>query len=136
MTNLKELAVLLGAIAVFATAGPGCGGGDGTGPGGGAGDGGAGGSTGGNGGAGGTTLPTGGAGGGTGGIGGSGGAGGGGPVESGAPGSAFVSGGTSAKSTNYRMVFTLGQSTPNQGRSKSTGYTMQGGVIGATGSLK
>lgn len=84
------------------------------------------------GGAGGGT-PTGGTGGGTGGTGAT---GGGGPSDPGAQATALVSAGGTAKSANFKMVFTLGQATPNQGRTKSTSYVMQGGLIGATGSLK
>ena len=138
MTNLSKLAVMLGAIAVVAVAGPGCGG-DGTGTGGsagstsegGGGDGGAGGGTGGmskTGGAGGTGA--------TGATGGTGGTGGGAAVDPGAQGTDFVSAGGVAKSANFKMVFSLGQSTQNQGRTKSSNYVMQGGLIGATGSLK
>jgi hypothetical protein len=47
-----------------------------------------------------------------------------------------VSGGTTAQSTHYQMVFTLGQPTPTQGTSKSPGYQMQGGIVGANGRLK
>lgn len=76
----------------------------------------------------------GGAGGSTGGSGGS--TGGGAPTDNGAQASDFVNAGGTAKSANYKMVFTLGQSTQNQGRTKSASYSLQGGIIGATGSLK
>jgi hypothetical protein len=33
------------------------------------------------------------------------------------------------------MVFTFGQPTQNQGKTTSPGYRMQGGLIGANGSL-
>ena len=123
MTNLKRLVVLLGAVAVVAIAAPGCGG-DGTGSGGSAGSGNAGG--GGDGGAGGGTggSTTGGTGGGTG------------ATDPGVQGTDLVSAGGVAKSANFKMVFTLGQSTQNQGRTSSSNYMMQGGLIGATGSLK
>ncbi|XXX80387.1 hypothetical protein WMF30_16610 [Sorangium sp. So ce134] len=38
-------------------------------------------------------------------------------------------------SPSYRMVFTLGQPTQNQGKTTSPGYRMQGGLVGANGSL-
>jgi hypothetical protein len=47
-----------------------------------------------------------------------------------------VNAGGQAQSQNYRMVFTLGQSSPSQTRTSSPSYNMQGGLIGATGSLK
>ena len=47
----------------------------------------------------------------------------------------FVNAGEVATSPSYRMVFTLGQSTQNQGVTNSQSYRMQGGVIGATESL-
>ncbi|MEZ4301730.1 MAG: hypothetical protein R3B70_42740 [Polyangiaceae bacterium] len=57
-------------------------------------------------------------------------------TDNGAQAFDLVNAGGVAKSTNFKVVFTLGQSTQNQGRSKSSNYTMQGGLIGATGSLK
>ena len=45
------------------------------------------------------------------------------------------SAGDVSKSANYKMVFTLGQPTQNQGKSTSPAYRIQGGVIGANGSL-
>jgi len=50
-------------------------------------------------------------------------------------GTEFVSAGQQSASANYRMVFTLGQPTQNQGKSTSTSYRLQGGLIGANGSL-
>ena len=44
-----------------------------------------------------------------------------------------VNGGTVATSTNFRMVFTLGQPTQNQGVYNSTNFRLQGGLIGANG---
>ncbi len=44
-----------------------------------------------------------------------------------------VNGGTVAASTNFRMVFTLGQPTQNQGVYNSTNFRLQGGLIGANG---
>ncbi len=126
---------ILGAIVVLAMAGPGCDGGDPTGQGGtGAsttsntggkgGDGGSGGDTGG---AGGTTNT-----GGNGGTGGTGGTGGGTVQDNGVQATDLVSCGGTAKSANFSMVFTLGQSTQNQGLTKSANFQMQGGLIGAT----
>ena len=47
----------------------------------------------------------------------------------------LVSAGEVSKSASYKMVFTLGQPTQNQGKTTSAGYRMQGGLIGANGSL-
>jgi hypothetical protein len=116
LTHVKQLTATLGATALLALAGPACGGG-GTGAGGSAG----------------STSTTGGSS--TGGSS-TGGTGGSGPVDQGVQATAFVSAGGVAKSPNFRMAFTLGQSTQNQGRTKSRTYAMQGGLIGATGSLK
>lgn len=134
MTRFSKLVVMLGATAGLVLAGgAGCDGG-GTATGGSAGSTTSAGGGGGEAGSGGTTT-TGGAGG-TGGTATGGGGAGGGAAAPGSPGMALVSAGTHAKSTNYTMVFTLGQSSPIQGRTTSTSYTMQGGLIGATGSLK
>jgi hypothetical protein len=71
---------------------------------------------------------------------GTGGDGGGGP-DAGPPASAAgratdtVSAGNTARSPSYRMVFTLGQPTQNQGKTTSPRYRMQGGLVGANGSL-
>jgi len=46
-----------------------------------------------------------------------------------------VNGGDIVRSASYRMVFTLGQPTQNQSTTTSPGYRMQGGLIGATGTL-
>lgn len=77
--------------------------------------------------------------GGAGGIGGAGGTGGeggqGGAASTGLPATEMVSAGDVANSQNYKMVFTFGQSTQNQGKTTSPGYRMQGGLIGANGSL-
>lgn len=81
-------------------------------------------------------------GGGTGGIGGVGGAGGGGAGGGGAGGAMFgppatetVSGGQYMKSANYSMVYTIGQPTQIQETTTSPSYRMQGGIIGANGTL-
>jgi hypothetical protein len=85
-----------------------------------------------------TSGPGGGGGGGAGGGGGDGGAGGAGGSSSadhGPPSSETVSAGEVSKSPKYKMVYTLGQPTQNQGKSSSPAHRLQGGVIGATGSL-
>ncbi|WP_437299607.1 hypothetical protein [Sorangium sp. So ce426] len=46
-----------------------------------------------------------------------------------------VTAGEVARSSRYRMVFTLGQPTQNQGTSTSPKVRMRGGLIGADGSL-
>lgn len=88
------------------------------------------------GGSGGTGTGTGGTGTTTSGSGGTGGTGGG-PVAGGhgPPASQLVNGGDVVKSPGYKMVFTLGQPTQNQTKTTSPGYRMQGGLIGATGTL-
>lgn len=129
---------LLGTIAAAALSVQGCGGTDTNSSSGGSGGstGGTGGSTGGTGG----TMNTGGTTGGTtntgGTTGGGGSTGGSAPTDLGAQATEFVNAGGTAKSANYKMVFTLGQSTQNQGRTKSASYALQGGIIGATGSFK
>jgi len=45
-----------------------------------------------------------------------------------------VNGGTVASSTNFRMVFTLGQPTASQGTYNSANFRLQGGLVGANGS--
>jgi len=47
----------------------------------------------------------------------------------------FVNAGGVMQSPGYKMVYTLGQPTQNQGKTTSPSYRMQGGVIGANGSL-
>ncbi|MBK9264916.1 MAG: hypothetical protein IPM54_34685 [Polyangiaceae bacterium] len=71
--------------------------------------------------------------GGSGGMGGSGGTGG--MVNYGPPGQDFVTAGNVSKSPGYRLEWTFGQSTTNQSKSSSPGYRLQGGLIGANGSL-
>ncbi len=68
---------------------------------------------------------------------GSGGAGGegGGSLASGVQANEIVAGGDVVKSPNYKMVYTFGQPTQNQHKSNSSGYRIQGGLIGATESL-
>jgi hypothetical protein len=46
-----------------------------------------------------------------------------------------VNAGTRAVSGSYVMVFTLGQPTQNQNRTSSQSYVLQGGLVGANGSL-
>jgi hypothetical protein len=72
------------------------------------------------------------------GAGGGGGAGGqgGGTSDVGVQATETVSGGEVSKSPNYKMVFTFGQPTQNQGTTTSPSYRVQGGLIGATGSAK
>lgn len=66
---------------------------------------------------------------------GEGGSGGGMPAEPGPPGNALVSAGDYVTSEQYKLVFTMGQSTQNQSKMTSPHYRLQGGLIGATGSL-
>ncbi|WP_437579880.1 hypothetical protein [Sorangium sp. So ce887] len=75
---------------------------------------------------------------GSGGEGGGGGEGQGGAAHAaaGAEASETVTAGEVAKSSRYRMVFTLGQPTQNQEASTSPKVRMQGGLIGANGSLQ
>jgi hypothetical protein len=73
--------------------------------------------------------------GGAGGAGGAGGTGGSSSADYGPPSSETVSAGEVSKSPKYKMVYTLGQPTQNQGKSTSPAHRLQGGVIGATGSL-
>jgi hypothetical protein len=62
--------------------------------------------------------------------------GGGGGMQAQGPGAtSFVNSGQTATSPNYKMVFTFGQGTPNQGKTSSPGYRMQGGLQGANGTL-
>jgi hypothetical protein len=80
----------------------------------------------------------GGGGGGAGGAGGEGGAGGGGggTADSGHPATETVSAGQVTASSKYKMVFTLGQPTQNQGKTTSSQYRLQGGLVGANGSVQ
>jgi len=50
-------------------------------------------------------------------------------------GTETVSAGERSASASYRMVFTLGQPTQNQGAATSPNYRLQGGLQGANGSL-
>ena len=43
----------------------------------------------------------------------------------------FVSAGTVAKSASYKVVYTLGQATPDQGVSTSANHVDNGGLVGA-----
>jgi hypothetical protein len=43
----------------------------------------------------------------------------------------FVSAGTVAKSSKYKVVYTLGQATPNQGVATSAQHRNNGGLVGA-----
>jgi hypothetical protein len=60
---------------------------------------------------------------------------GGGELAGGVNATELVSAGHVAKSPSYRIVFTLGQPTQNQGKTTSPSYRMQGGLIGVNGSL-
>src|SRR5262245_44094583 len=71
---------------------------------------------------------------GMGGGGGMGGAGGG-SAAHGPPATDFVSAGEVSKSPSYKLVFTFGQSTQNQEKTTSPSYRLQGGLVGANGSL-
>ena len=75
--------------------------------------------------------------GGTGGSSGEGGGGGegGGPVGNHGPASDMVSSGKVTKSTNYKLVWTMGQSTQNQSKMSTPKYRLQGGLVGANGSV-
>ena len=70
-----------------------------------------------------------------GGAGGEGGAGGSPPADPGPPGNALVSAGEYVTSPNFKLVFTMGQSTQNQSKMSSQNFRLQGGLIGATGNL-
>ncbi|AGP35631.1 hypothetical protein BE04_20680 [Sorangium cellulosum] len=56
-------------------------------------------------------------------------------ADRGVAASDVVSAGEVVRSPSYRMVFTLGQPTQNQGKTASPSYRMQGGLVGANGSL-
>jgi hypothetical protein len=47
----------------------------------------------------------------------------------------FVNAGEVSKSPGYKLVWTLGQSTQNQSKMSSTNYRVQGGLVGANGSI-
>ncbi len=47
----------------------------------------------------------------------------------------MVTSGAKMQSLNFKLVNTLGQPTQNQSTQKSAGYRMQGGLVGAMGSL-
>jgi len=56
-------------------------------------------------------------------------------VIQGPPSTEIVNAGTTSTSPNYKAVYTLGQSSSNQGKMTSPGFRAQGGLIGATGTL-
>lgn len=58
------------------------------------------------------------------------------PGDVGAPGLVHVAAGGLVKSPGFKMVFSLGQSTSNQGRTSSPQHVLRGGFIGATGSIQ
>lgn len=62
-------------------------------------------------------------------------AGSGGGQSYGHPATEIVNGGERMKSSNYTMVYTIGQPSVHQGTAKSGKYRMQGGLVGATESL-
>lgn len=64
------------------------------------------------------------------------GGGGGTPGDSGHAATELVSAGEVCESQSYRLVYTLGQSSAAQQTMTSTSYRMQGGFVGATGSLQ
>lgn len=68
------------------------------------------------------------------GEGGAGGGGGGMTADNGHSATETVTAGEVAKSPGYKMIFTFGQPTQNQGKTTSPGYRMQGGLVGANGS--
>jgi hypothetical protein len=68
--------------------------------------------------------------------GGQGGSGGGMTSSDGHEGTEFVNAGEVCESPGYRLVYTLGQPTTNQETMTSTGYRLQGGFVGATGSVQ
>ncbi len=55
-------------------------------------------------------------------------------VDDGQSATELVTAGESARSKNYKMIFTFGQPTQNQGKTMSPSYHMQGGLVGANGS--
>lgn len=67
---------------------------------------------------------------------GAGGAGGGAMVDNGHPATETVSAGDVAKSPSYKMIFTFGQPTQNQGKTTSPSYGLRGGLVGANGSAQ
>lgn len=121
----KLMPSVLGILVIVAMASPGCGGGsegDTTGSDSATSSSGAG--TGGQGGEGGA------------GQGGAGGAGGETAERHGPSASDIVSAGDVSTSPKYKMVFTFGQSTQNQGKTTSPSYRLQGGLTGAIGSAQ
>lgn len=54
-------------------------------------------------------------------------------VEPGQTAFGIVGSGTRASSANYTLIYTFGQSTPNQNQHNSSNYSLQGGLIGANG---
>jgi hypothetical protein len=51
------------------------------------------------------------------------------------PATELVGAGDVCKSPQYKLVFTMGQPTQNQTKTTSPSYRLQGGLIGANGSL-
>ena len=53
------------------------------------------------------------------------------PIVAGPPATDLVSSGNYAKNGKYKLFFTVGQATPNQGVSTSAGQRVNGGLVGA-----
>jgi hypothetical protein len=62
--------------------------------------------------------------------------GGGGQAPGGVSSTESVSAGTVVHSPSYTLIFTFGQPTQSQGKTTSPNYRMQGGLVGANGSLQ
>ena len=57
-------------------------------------------------------------------------------MQSHGPGAqSLVTSGEVSQSPGYKLVWTMGQSTQNQSKMSSAGYRLQGGLIGANGSV-
>ncbi len=67
---------------------------------------------------------------------GTGGTGGGTMADKGRSATETVTAGEVGTSPSYKMLFTLGQPTQNQGKTTSPSYGLQGGLVGANGSVK
>ena len=74
--------------------------------------------------------------GGTGAATGTGGTGGGTMADKGRSATETVTAGEVGTSPSYKMLFTFGQPTQNQGKTTSPSYGLQGGLVGANGSVK
>jgi hypothetical protein len=56
------------------------------------------------------------------------------PVVAGPSANELVSGGTVASNAKYKVVYTVGQPTPNQGVSTGKDHRLNGGLVGAVNS--